>query len=112
MLPQYGIGLTDVAKFVSGADVDLRPQDFDAAALRCKIERYAPRVLAFDSKNAARAFYRTPKTQPIAYGRQGDAIGATVVFVLPSTSGAASGFWDVAYWQALADFLAAGSSDA
>jgi TDG/mug DNA glycosylase family protein len=105
LLPQYGIGLTDIAKTYSGADKGLRRAHFDPAALRHKIELYAPRVLAFDSKNAARGFYGAAKGKALAYEQQPDKIGATVVFVLPSTSGAASGFWDVSHWQALADFV-------
>jgi TDG/mug DNA glycosylase family protein len=105
LLPQYGIGLTDIAKTYSGSDKGLRREHFDPQALRHKIELYAPRVLAFDSKNAARAFYGAARGKTIAYGQQPEKIGETVVFVLPSTSGAASGFWDVTYWQALADFV-------
>jgi TDG/mug DNA glycosylase family protein len=103
-LPGYGIGLTDIAKTYSGPDKDLRTAHFDAAGLRRKIEAAAPRTLAFNGKRAARAFYGAPA----AYGQQPDRIGGAVVFVLPSTSGAASGFWDMSYWQRLAEFLALG----
>lgn len=105
LLPQYGIGLTDIAKTYAGSDKGLRREHFDPAALRHKIEHYAPRVLAFDSKNAARGFYGAQHGKAIAYGQQPQPIDSTIVFVLPSTSGAASGFWDVTYWQALAAFV-------
>lgn len=101
-LPEYRIGLTDIAKTYSGADSGLRGAHFDAAGLRRKIDSASPRVLAFNGKRSAQAFYGAA----VAYGQQPDRIGATTVFVLPSTSGAASGFWDVSRWQALADFLA------
>jgi TDG/mug DNA glycosylase family protein len=101
-LPEYGIGLTDIAKTYSGADSGLRGAHFDAAGLRRKIESASPRVLAFNGKRSAQAFCGAA----VAYGRQAEGIGTTTVFVLPSTSGAASGFWDVSRWQALADFLA------
>ncbi len=103
ILPSYGIGLTDIAKTYSGADKGLRGHHFDAAGLRRKIETFAPRAFAFNGKRSARAFYGAT----VAYGRQPERIGGTSLFVLPSTSGAASGFWDVRYWQQLADFLAA-----
>jgi hypothetical protein len=32
-------------------------------------------------------------------------VGKLAVFVLPSTSGAAQGFWDEGQWRALADYL-------
>ena len=102
-LPDYGIGLTDIAKTYSGADSGLRRSHFDAAGLRAKIEHVAPRAFAFNGKRSASAFYGS--SAAIAYGQQPEPIGATMVFVLPSTSGAASGFWDASYWQALADSL-------
>ncbi len=101
-LPAYGIGLTDIAKTYSGADSGLRRSHFDADALRTKIETVAPRAFGFNGKRAASAFYGVT----VAYGRQPEQIGATMVFVLPSTSGAASGFWDVRYWEQVAAFLA------
>lgn len=101
ILPHYGVGLTDIAKTYSGPDKGLRAAHFDADGLRHRVERAAPRALAFNGKKAGRAFYGTA----VAYGRQAEQIGETMVFVLPSTSGAASGFWDVSYWQRLADFL-------
>ncbi|MBI1257438.1 MAG: mismatch-specific DNA-glycosylase, partial [Chloroflexi bacterium] len=102
LLPQYGIGLTDVAKTYSGADKGLKQAHFDAESLRLKIEKFAPTVFAFNGKKAAHSFYATA----VPYGKQSEKLAVfTTVFVLPSTSGAASGFWDIHYWQALADFL-------
>lgn len=100
----YGIGLTDIAKTYSGPDVGLRRAHFDADGLRRRIEQFAPRALAFNGKKAAQAFYGAA----VAYGQQTEPIGTTTVFMLPSTSGAASGFWDAGHWQRLADFLAEG----
>jgi double-stranded uracil-DNA glycosylase len=97
----YGIGLTDLVKHRFGQDVTLRRDDFDPAGLRAKIERYQPRALAFDSKNAAQVFYG----HKVDYGQQAEPFGATMVFVLPSTSGAARKFWDVSYWHLLAEWV-------
>jgi TDG/mug DNA glycosylase family protein len=103
LLPQYGIGLTDIAKTYSGSDSGLRRSHFDSAGLRHKIIENAPRTFAFNGKKSAQAFYGANVT----YGQQPERIGSTVMFVLPSTSGAANGFWDVSHWQALAAFLRA-----
>ena len=102
LLPQFGIGLTDIAKTYSGSDSGLRAAHFDALSLRRKIEAAQPRVLAFNGKRSASAFYG----EVVGYGQQSDTIGSTRVFVLPSTSGAASAFWDIEYWRSMADWLA------
>ncbi len=102
-LPQYGIGLTDIAKTYFGADKGLRSDHFDADGLRRKIEQAVPRVLAFNGKKSASAFYGAR----VSYGQQPDLIGATTVFVLPSTSGAANAFWQIDDWRALAAFIQA-----
>lgn len=101
-LIDYGIGLTDINKTQSGGDNQLTRAGFDAARLRARIEHYAPRVLAFNGKRSASEFFGAPVR---TYGRQPVTIAATEIFVLPSTSGAASGFWDLAPWQALAAYV-------
>jgi TDG/mug DNA glycosylase family protein len=101
LLPTLGIGLTDVAKHHMGNDDQLPRDAFDVAALRERIERHAPRVLAFTSKAAARAALG----KVAGYGLQQERIGDTQLFVLPSPSGQARGHWDVAHWQALASLV-------
>lgn len=96
---RFGIGLTDLAKHTFGQDIDLSPSDFDDASLRDKIRKYTPKVLAFTSKNAAKAFFHYPSVQ---YGLHSSMIDSTQVFVLPSPSGAARGFWDISHWYDLA----------
>lgn len=98
-LPNYGIGLTDLAKHHIGNDNQLPRDAFDAAALIVKIEHYAPRVLAFTSKNGARAALG----RSVDYGLQPGTIGDTRIFVLPSPSGQARGHWTIAPWLALAE---------
>lgn len=97
-LPGYGIGVTDLAKHHVGNDNELPRDAFDAAALRSKIILYAPGVLAFTSKNGARAALG----RAVEYGLQPELIGCTKVFVLPSPSGQARGHWSLAPWLALA----------
>jgi TDG/mug DNA glycosylase family protein len=98
---EFGIGLTDVAKAVSGADSDLPRHGFDAESLRRKITQWAPEALAFNGKRAAKEFFGGS----VSYGRQSERVGSTVVFVLPSTSGAARRYWDISYWHELAEFV-------
>jgi TDG/mug DNA glycosylase family protein len=102
-LPRYGIGLTDLAKRHSGNDDELPRDAFDAPALFAKIERHAPRLLAFTSKNAARGALG----QAVGYGLLDQAIGSTRLFVLPSPSGQARGHWDLAPWLALSELYRA-----
>jgi TDG/mug DNA glycosylase family protein len=90
----YGIGFTDLAKFISGQDSGLKPTDFDVAALRTKIKRYTPSVLAFNGKKAPSVFLGVKSPD---YGLQQETVGTTAIFVLPSTSAAARKFWDVRY---------------
>ena len=102
-LAAHGIGFTDMAKHHFGMDKDLPPGCFDATKLRLEIGRHQPLALAFNGKTAAGAFFGKG---PLAYGRQEEQIGKTQIWVLPSTSGAASGAWSIAPWQSLADALA------
>jgi TDG/mug DNA glycosylase family protein len=93
----HGIGLTDVAKKTSGADMVLRSTHVDPA-FREKIDECAPVFLAFNGKRAASLALRIPGPM-LSYGRQEGMIGKTKLFVLPSTSGAAAGFWDARFWH-------------
>jgi TDG/mug DNA glycosylase family protein len=100
----YGIGLTDIAKKSFGADSSLRPADFDRDGLRGRIETYQPGILAFNGKRGASVFFGGP----VAYGYQpGRDIGATRIYVAPSTSGAARGFWDESLWRVVAEAVLA-----
>ena len=101
---QYGLGLTDIAKEVSGADSILTPTDFDAVGLRTKILDYHPLNFAFNGKRAASEFYKTP-TNKLLYGIQNASLGNTTMWILPSTSGAANGAWNESWWQTFADHL-------
>ena len=103
---KFGIGLTDVAKHHFGSDAELPRGAFDAASLHRKIARHRPRIVAFTSKNAARAGLALGASRQLAYGEQDAMLAGSRVFVLPSPSGQARGFWDCTPWRALA--IAAG----
>ena len=102
LLPEYGIGLTDLAKHYKGADSGLTHGDFDVAGFRDKIKAVCPSVLAFNGKTAARLALGR---RSISCGRQDTRLGSTTVFVLPSTSGRAGGYWDAAPWRECADHV-------
>jgi TDG/mug DNA glycosylase family protein len=97
-LPRYGLGLTDVAKHASGSDASLAHADFDRAAVVAKVERFAPRILAFVGKRAAQEVLGGR----VGYGPQEGRIGVSEVWVVPSTSGAARGAWAIEPWRELA----------
>lgn len=102
-LLKFRIGLTDVAKGAAGADAELRYDDFHPGRLRQSVCRYQPQILAFTSKRAWRAANALPSVHAVEYGWQDCRIGATRLYVLPSPSGAARRYWNVGYWQALAN---------
>jgi double-stranded uracil-DNA glycosylase len=104
LLLKEGIGLTDLSKHEHGADADLQRAGFDQHGLIAKIEAIQPLALAFNGKKAASVFFQRP-TGKLSYGRQAQAIGQTALYVLPSTSGAASGYWSPRHWHALAEDL-------
>jgi TDG/mug DNA glycosylase family protein len=94
----FGIGLTDLVKTKSGVDQALTKEDFDTAAFDENIQKYAPKILCFNGKRAAETYLQ----RPVEYGLQPEMIGTTEVFVAPSTSGAASKFWDIEIWREMA----------
>lgn len=97
-----GIGFTDLAKHHAGNDAQLPGDAFDVAALHERLTRHAPHVVAFTSKNAARAALG----HPADYGLQATRLCRSDVFVLPSPSGQARRFWDITPWRDLARHVA------
>jgi double-stranded uracil-DNA glycosylase len=94
----FGLGLTDLVKTVSGVDSQLSDSHFDRDRLAATILRYAPKIVAFTSKRAAQEFLG----RPVGYGLQPETVGSTLLFVLPSPSGAARRWWDISYWRYVA----------
>lgn len=98
-LLEFDIGLTDLVRRQSGSDSAIDFRGAESERLRREILTYQPRMLCFNGKRAAQEFSRS---KLIEYGLQKERIGATAIFVAPSTSGAASGAWDMSVWQGLA----------
>ena len=83
-LPRYGVGVTNAAFRTTPGSGDLRRADFSGAAARLGriAVKLRPRVIAFVGKEAHRGvFGERPEL-----GLQGRRLGATELFVLPSTS--------------------------
>jgi len=104
-LPEHGIGLTDICKVLHGSDQEVGTVEFDVAGLQGRIAEAEPAKLAFNGKNAARGALE----RGVEYGAQPEQIGGASVWVLPSTSGAARGFWDIEPWRELALACEAGA---
>ncbi len=102
-LLKLGIGLTDLNKTQFGNDTDLAAAQDDVAGLAAKIEQHRPAILAFTAKRPAQVFLRDSfgLKGPPDYGLQPQRLGPTRLFVLPSPSGRAGSFWDIAPWQEL-----------
>jgi len=99
-LLDYRIGLTDLAKEISGNDDILSRAHFNAERLKSNIEKYRPRIVAFTGKRAAQEYLG----RPVGYGRLAKKEGETTLFVLTSPSGAACRYWSTTPWQELADW--------
>ena len=99
LAPSFGFGFTDMTKTASGADAGLPRDSDDPRAVRRKIARFKPRVLAFVGKRPARVFFG----QAVDYGPHAERIRGTTNHILPSPSGLARGAWDVRWWHALAE---------
>lgn len=103
-VPAFGLGLTDLNKTEFGCDHDLTPAAYDVAGFIAKMRACRPAAIAFDSKNAARAFFGTDR---LAWGRQPATLEGSVLFVLPSPSGLAKRFFRLEPWAEAAAFVAA-----
>ena len=103
-LPQWGLGLTDIAKHVSGMDRELPAGALGAdacAALQAKIAAAEPEWLAFTSLTAGRRCLR----RTAGFGEQPERIGRTRLWLLPSPSPTAGWNWEknAHWWRLLAE---------
>jgi double-stranded uracil-DNA glycosylase len=103
-LLQWGLGLTDIAKHVSGMDRELPAHALgpDACAvLEAKVAAAEPKWLAFTSLTAGRRYLR----RAAGFGEQPERIGRTRLWLLPSPSPTAGWNWESNkhWWRALAD---------
>jgi TDG/mug DNA glycosylase family protein len=101
-LPRWGVGLTDIAKHVSGMDAELPAGALGkeaCALLTVKIITAQPKFLAFTSLTGGRRWLG----RTVGLGDSGERIGRTRVWLLPSPSPTAGYRWDESWWRKLAD---------
>jgi TDG/mug DNA glycosylase family protein len=81
---EWGIGLTNMVARSSPSISDLSLDELRAGArtLRRKLLRYAPRVVCFNGKR----IYEVFAGHACDFGLQPERIGASLVYVMPSTS--------------------------
>ena len=85
-LLKSGYGITNVVPRTTVSADQLKKEEIVAGgeALRAKVLRYRPRVLAVLGLGAYRTAFNQPKA---SVGRQKDLMGKTVLWVLPNPSG-------------------------
>jgi TDG/mug DNA glycosylase family protein len=95
----FGIGLTDICKARHGSDLEVGTQEIDIDGLEERISAVEPDSLACNGKSAAKGLLG----RSVDYGLQEERVGSAAIWVLPSTSGAARGYWSIGPWKDLAD---------
>jgi len=86
LLPTYGLGVTNVVPRATATAAELAPEEYVAGgrALRRKVLKYEPGILAVLGMGAYRTAFARPKA---TLGEQPERIGATRLWVLPNPSG-------------------------
>ena len=105
-LLSYGIGLTDIAKKVSGVDTGISEKDYDIEDFIAKMNLFKPKLVCFNGKRAAAIFLswqfkQKIKTSQINYGLYPIRDSMFKIFIAPSTSGSARRYWKPEYWHEL-----------
>jgi TDG/mug DNA glycosylase family protein len=105
------IGITDLCPVPTPgvADVPRAVAEAGRAALTAKIERHRPGIVCFNGRATYERYTGRP---PLGWGLQRETIGASRVFVVPSTSGRANGATTAreAAFAALGELVRAGAA--
>jgi TDG/mug DNA glycosylase family protein len=85
-LPERGMGVTNLVARATASAAELRPDELaaGASALRRKLRRYRPRVVAFLGLDAYRCAFGSRQAH---IGRRAEPLEGAVVWVLPNPSG-------------------------
>jgi TDG/mug DNA glycosylase family protein len=97
-LLSFRIGLTDLAKNSIGNDSEIKQTHYDINSFKNKIIKYCPKIVCFNGKEAARAYFNMSRTSEISVGLQPVTLHKTKIYVAPSTSAAARKYWDETHW--------------
>lgn len=107
LLPEFGIGLTDLVRTAPARPG--KPPVFDLHSLEHALRRAAPSVVAFVSKTAASSYARAAGERvPRCYGELSWQVAGRPAFVLPGPSGANNGMplpLRTVMWRDLLDFV-------
>jgi TDG/mug DNA glycosylase family protein len=98
---KFGLGLTDLCKDSSGNDNQIPgPTPAQRAALKEKVGRFRPGILAFTSLEAGKRYFGSK----VRLGRQTEKIEDTTIVILPSTSPMAAWNWNATryHWEEFA----------
>jgi len=93
-LPEWGLGITNlIPRATPGIDT-LRPEEYVAGtrALRRKVRRWRPEVVAFVSVTLYRVVFVRRPAAPVRLGLQDEEFEGARVFVLPNPSGRNANF--------------------
>ena len=106
LMPEFGLGLTDLAKEVAGMDHQIPPKAYAPARLVDLVALWRPSIVAFTSLTAARKALAAPGLRA---GRLRDdaRLPGVALFALPSPSGAARATFAPGPWHDLARHAAA-----
>ncbi|MDT4924753.1 MAG: double-stranded uracil-DNA glycosylase [Pseudonocardiales bacterium] len=106
---EFGVGLTDLVRWLDDAPGREPIVRYEVDAFRAKIAAVQPGVVAFVSKTAAAAYARAAHERtPHGYGPVSWTVAGRPAFVLPGPSGANNGMplpLRIALWGDLADYL-------
>lgn len=82
----FGYGLTNIVDRATARADELAPEELVAGhiALAQKVQQYRPQVLAVLGISAYRTAFKQPKAK---MGKQEQALGQTIIWVLPNPSG-------------------------
>jgi mismatch-specific thymine-DNA glycosylase len=109
-LPEWGYGITNlIPRATPGIDT-LAPQEYvrGERALRRKVRRIKPPIVAFVGVTLYRAVFGVPSSTPIVCGLQRERFEGARVFVLPNPSGRNANFSHaemLASYRALASLI-------
>lgn len=92
-----------MVKYTFGNDSSLSNKDFDIKSFQTKINKYRPKILAFNGKKPAKIFLGN---KDLVFGLYKEKkIDDANIFILPSTSGAANKSWVIRYWEEIAEMI-------
>jgi len=103
---QIKTGITQEAKdynynYLKSKGIGLTDLNDDTQALNNLVKECQPKVLAFNGKRAAEAYFN----KEVELGEQKEKIGKTKIFVLASSANSASATWNKRHWREVSNLI-------